>query len=99
MKKAFGVILSSVGLLAGCGTNAVSQNAKIVNNYTQSDIGTHLERLGCELSTNKRGGRGMEISVDHCSSITNNDAITYIKDNLVRSNDHIKPLIYFKKGK
>jgi hypothetical protein len=99
MKKVFGVFLLSAGLLAGCGTNAVSQNAQIVNDYTQSDVGTHLEKLGCELFTNKRGGRGMEITVDKCSSITNNDAITYIKDNLVRSNDHLKPLIYLKKGR
>jgi hypothetical protein len=99
MKKVFGIILSAAGLLAGCGMNAVSQDAKMVNNYTQSDIGTNLEKIGCKLSSNKRGGRGVEITVNNCSSITNNDAITYIKENLVHSRDHIKPLIFFKNGR
>lgn len=99
MKKILGIILSSAGILAGCGMNAVSQDAKIVNDYTQSDIGTNLEKLGCKISTNQREGKRVEISVNDCSSITNNDAIIYIKENLVHSKDHLKPLIFFKNGR
>lgn len=97
MKKFMGIILSAVGLLAGCGMNAISDDAKVVNDYTKSDIGTNLEKLGCKLSTKKLNGNQVEINVNKCSSISNNDARNYINENLVNRNDYIKPLIYFKK--
>jgi hypothetical protein len=73
MKKNFGIILTSAGLLVGCGTNTISENAKSVNEYTQSDIGTKLEKVGCELSTNKQDGKHIELTVNNCSTISNND--------------------------
>jgi outer membrane PBP1 activator LpoA protein len=99
MKMMLGIIFLTSGLLAGCGASTNSKNALTVNEYTQSDIGTYLERVGCELSTHNRGNQKIEITVKKCSSISNHDAIRYIKENLVDTRKTTKPLIYFKSGR
>lgn len=99
MKRFLGILLSSAGILAGCGTNALSNHAQLVNEYTQSDIGTNLEKLGCQFSTAKPAGKQVAITVHNCSSISNHDAMTHIRENLVDRQDNIKPLIYFKNGR
>ncbi|MCM2535860.1 hypothetical protein NDK43_30715 [Neobacillus pocheonensis] len=90
MKKLIGIILLAGGFLVGCGTNTVSENAKVVNEYTQSDIGTKLEKIGCEFSTNHLDEKQIKITVNKCSSISNHDAITYIKENLADKRDGYK---------
>lgn len=90
------IILSSVGLLFSSGYHSINNSARLLNIYTQSNIGATLERNGCELTTKKLKGQQIEVTVNHCLSISNKDAIHHIIENVSNKPAHEKQVSFIK---